>query len=204
MHLEHVILGFLNYMPLTGYDLKRSFDASVQHFWPTDRSQIYKTLSRLADRGWVTVEVVHQESLPNRKVYTITSSGRAALREWSESEPEPPKARDPFLIQVFFGGMLDHKQAIEFLEARSKQLRDFLGTYQAIADAPLTDAQNQTPPRERFFWYLTLDNGFSIRQAELRWLEDTIERIRRKEYRQGERALRPHITDGQHSQEHHE
>jgi PadR family transcriptional regulator AphA len=34
MSLEYAILGFLNYHPYTGYDLKKVFDKSVRHFWP--------------------------------------------------------------------------------------------------------------------------------------------------------------------------
>ena len=190
MHLEHVILGFLSYMPLTGYDLKRSFDASIRHFWPVDQSQIYKTLTRLADQGFASVEVVHQESRPSRKIHSITSAGRAKLQEWIGLPPEPVAARDPFLIRVFFAGMLDDSGAIALLEAKAEQLRDLLDTYRAIADAPLTESQEQTPPRERFFWYLTLSSGLASRQAELDWLEHAIERIRGKEYEQGERAFR--------------
>ena len=47
MSLEFAILGFLNYHPYSGYDLKKIFDTSVSHFWPADQSQIYRTLSRL-------------------------------------------------------------------------------------------------------------------------------------------------------------
>ena len=45
MSLDHAILGFLNYKPLSGYDLKKVFDSSVRHFWYADQSQIYRTLS---------------------------------------------------------------------------------------------------------------------------------------------------------------
>ena len=33
MSLEHAILGFLNYHPYSGYDLKKVFDHSVQPRW---------------------------------------------------------------------------------------------------------------------------------------------------------------------------
>ncbi len=50
MSLEYAILGFLNYHPYTGYDLKKIFDTSIRHFWPADQSQIYRTLARLTER----------------------------------------------------------------------------------------------------------------------------------------------------------
>ena len=39
MSLEYAILGFLNYRPLSGYDLKKVFDNSVRHFWPIHSSK---------------------------------------------------------------------------------------------------------------------------------------------------------------------
>ncbi len=79
MSLEHAILGFLNYHPYSGYDLKKIFDTSVQHFWPADQSQIYRTLNRLTEQGYAQVEKVDQENRPDRKVYHITADGRAEL-----------------------------------------------------------------------------------------------------------------------------
>ena len=67
MSLEHAILGFLNYRAFSGYDLKKAFDTSVNHFWPADQSQIYRTLARLAERGWAEMEIVPQEDRPDRK-----------------------------------------------------------------------------------------------------------------------------------------
>ena len=51
------------------------FDASVRHFWPADQSQIYRTLSHLADKGLAELEVVEQIDRPDRKVYHITPAG---------------------------------------------------------------------------------------------------------------------------------
>ena len=69
MSLEHAILGFLNYRPFSGYDLKKIFDTSVRHFWPADQSQIYRTLSRLEENGFAEMEVVEQEDRPDQPGY---------------------------------------------------------------------------------------------------------------------------------------
>ena len=86
--MKHAILGFLNYKPFSGYDLKKIFDTSVRHFWPADQSQIYRTLSQLADEGWAEKEVVPQEDRPARKVYHITAAGQEELRNWLTLESE--------------------------------------------------------------------------------------------------------------------
>ncbi len=191
MHLEHAILGFLNYQPYTGYDLKRVFDRSIRHFWPADQSQIYKTLSRLAKKGFVEIEVVPQTSRPSRKVHRITEAGREEFRAWLGREPHPEEVREPFLIQIFFAGLLPDEEAIEILEAKAQELRELLKGYDAVEDEPLDEKEQSAPQRTQFFWFLTLDHGLWMMQAALDWLEDAIKRIRNKDYERGGAVLPP-------------
>ena len=67
MSLEYAILGFLRSRPMTGYELKKIIDGSVSHFWPADQSQIYRTLGKLAERGWAEMEVVPGTDRPDRR-----------------------------------------------------------------------------------------------------------------------------------------
>ncbi len=92
MSLKHAILGFLNYQPQTGYELKEVFDDSVQHFWSADQSQIYRTLNELMAENYVTMEVVPQDNRPNRKVYSITTSGRDRTPALAANAPAPANA----------------------------------------------------------------------------------------------------------------
>ena len=102
MSLEYAILGFLNYKPMTGYDLKKAFDDSVRHFWYADQSQIYRTLNRLNEKDWVSRDVIEQDTRPDRKEYSITDSGREALRQWLISKPNEGRtaqlAADPGIL----------------------------------------------------------------------------------------------------------
>ena len=82
MTIQYAILGLLSWRPLSGYDLKKIFDTSVRHFWPADQAQIYRTLSRLAEKGWAEMEVIEQSDRPDRKLYHITEAGRAELHAW--------------------------------------------------------------------------------------------------------------------------
>ena len=85
MSLRHVILGFVEMMPLSGYDLKTMFDSSVRFYWSATHTQIYRTLDKMCKEGLVTFDVVQQTERPNKKVYSITEAGRKELREWLES-----------------------------------------------------------------------------------------------------------------------
>lgn len=96
--LKHAILGFLSYLPLSGYDLKKAFDNSVQHFWPANQSQIYRTLAELEQNGLVTMEVIEREERLDMKIYHVTEAGRAELHTWLTT-PQPERDdREPFLI----------------------------------------------------------------------------------------------------------
>ncbi len=177
MSLEHAILGFLNYAPMTGYDLKKAFDASVRHFWPADQAQIYRTLRELAERGWVTAEIVPQEDRPNRKVYHITDAGREELRRWLRTPSAPEDPRVPLLVKVFFAGQLENDEAIALLEAYAEGLRARLQAYAQIPQASAHYAELINSPREVFFWALTLDYGTRLTRAALEWAEEAIRNL---------------------------
>ena len=82
MSLQHLILGVLKYRPLSGYDLNKAFRASVEHFWNTEQSQIYRALSKLHEAGWVEMKQVPQATLPSKKIYHLTDAGREELYRW--------------------------------------------------------------------------------------------------------------------------
>ncbi|WP_418606301.1 PadR family transcriptional regulator [Georgenia sp. SUBG003] len=92
--LSRLILGLLALAPMTGYDIKRHLDSTVRHFWAADKAQVYRALASLVKDGYATVEVVHQETRPDRQEHHITEAGRAALHEWLASPLSVPAERD--------------------------------------------------------------------------------------------------------------
>jgi DNA-binding PadR family transcriptional regulator len=178
MSLDYAILGFLNYHPYSGYDLKKIFDTSVRHFWPADQSQIYRTLARLANQGLLEVEKVPQEDRPDRKVYHITPAGRTALSEWLTGFPPIEEPRSASLIQVFFAGQLTDEQILAKFEVFAGIMQTILSQYEQVPGQIEPFQQEITSPREHFFWLLTLENGIGAMRANLAWAESIIERIK--------------------------
>ena len=177
MSLEYAILGFLQYGPASGYDLKEIFELSVQHFWPADQSQIYRTLTRLGEQGWAEREIIAQADHPDRKVYHITADGRAALRAWLTT-PLPMKGgRSAELIQVFFAGQLPDAEIRTIFQRAAAQCRAGLAELRSIpAHCPAVTPATASP-REVFCWMLTLECGVHMTEAHLAWLESVIARI---------------------------
>ena len=188
MSLDYAILGFLNYCPLSGYDLKKVFDISVRHFWSADQSQIYRTLARLAESGLVTCEVVEQDSRPDRKVYFITPKGREELHRWMNEPLVMQPARSAPLIRVFFSGLEEDENALQYFRAGVEMMKAILKVYQSIPEDLDNRIMQEIPQirqitqRDRFFWLLTLESGIENIRSTLRWMESVIERLERKDY----------------------
>lgn len=182
MSLDHAILGFLSYEPMSGYDLKKLFDQSVAHFWPADQSQIYRTLTRMERDGWLTLEVIPKDSRPPRKVYHLTPAGREELGRWLSNPLPPDETRLAWLIQLFFAGRASDENVLRVLEHQAAVQRGRIQRYQAIPTAVQDEMEEDEDPREYFYWMLTSDYGLAQARSQLAWLEQVMDRIRRQSY----------------------
>jgi DNA-binding PadR family transcriptional regulator len=178
MSLKHAILGFLNYQPASGYELKASFDSSVRHFWPADQAQIYRTLADLTKEDLASMEVVPQQDRPNKKVYHITEAGRAELRRWLLAPLPPSDHRSAELIQIFFAGQLSDEEALTIFERLAQHCRAALAVLEQIPQQITEYTQMVGSPRETFFWLLTLEEGIHSTRCLLEWEQSVIERLK--------------------------
>ncbi len=177
MSLSHAILGLLQWRPMTGYELKTDyFDGSIAHFWPADQAQIYRTLDKMTEQGWVESQIEYQEDRPNRKIYTLTDAGRTELARWLTTFQPLPVNREPFLIQLFFANQLSNETIIDLLDAQLKAHQELLAHYEAIPLARLDDPDIN---REQALQRLTLELGLRIEQTYIDWIKASIEVVRK-------------------------
>ena len=178
MSLEHAILGFLNYRPYSGYDLKKIFDTSVRHFWPADQSQIYRTLNLLTKKSWAEMEKIEQENRPDRKEYHITATGREELKKWLVTPLPFADNRSAPMIQVFFAGQLSNQEIIQMYERVADYMQVGLQQYDLIPHEMEAYAEYVESPREFFFWMQTLEIGKMMARTNLEWIETVIEQLK--------------------------
>lgn len=167
MDIQFAILGLLSWQPLTGYDLKKIIADSELFYWSGSNNQIYHSLVALHRRGWVSLEIQNQESLPARKIYAITAAGRAQLRGWLLADPELPEYHNPFLIRLAWADML-HGDELDALLARYAEELDLqLRMRQARAERPA--AAPERTPRERLLWERIQTHLIDLHRRELDW-----------------------------------
>ena len=182
MSLKHTILGFLSYTSLSGYDLKKAFDRSVQHFWPANQSQIYRTLAELEEEGFVTKEVIEREERLDIKLYHITTDGRSELHQWL-THPLPERDdREPFLIQVYFSGQLKDTEVLHLFRQKLRETEERLAVYESVYEMIQNTPKRIHDDRAIFFSVLTLEAGYINNKSIAEWLRSAIERIENKSY----------------------
>ena len=182
MSLDHAILGFLQYQPLSGYDLKAEFDFSLQESWPADQSHIYRTLARLAEKKWIETEVVRQISRPDRKVYHITQKGREELLRWLSVPALNKDVRLAQLIQIFFSGHLPDEKVIKLFEGFADIVRQRIHELNEFPRRIVLHKRKiETSPRDEFLRLITLEYLIRSNETYLALLEDVIARLKRGE-----------------------
>jgi DNA-binding PadR family transcriptional regulator len=182
MSLKHAILGFLSYKSLSGYDLKKAFDHSIQHFWPANQSQIYRTLAGLKDEGLVEQEVIAREERLDMKVYHITEAGRDELHRWLVTSLPPQDYREAFLIQVYFGGKLSDDELVDLFRHEIRAMEERLAVYDSIYKMYQERINTHDDPRSLFLNVTTLEYGILSNRASLEWLKSVVERVRSGNY----------------------
>lgn len=179
MPLSHAILGFLEYRPMSGYDLKKYFDQSITHFWSATQSHIYKALENLEKEGFVESQFIPQEGKPNRKQYQITDEGRSELRRWVSTPLPLEITREAWLIQVFFAHGITNEEIANLFEKRIETIQACLADYKT-AQAHIDENYKQVGiKRLRELWQLTLDYGMDYYENEIAWLKKTLPRVRK-------------------------
>lgn len=179
--LKYILLGFLNYASMTGYDLKTIMDYTTMHFWHAYHSQIYTTLRKLESDGLLESEVLDGDDKLNRRLYTITAEGQEVLTSWlQQSLTELPTNKDDLLVRLFFSAQRDPEAVLNELRFQRQLHQQKLVYYETLREAALrTRIVGQTVSsdylqRDVQFWSATLKFGKSYEQNYIRWLDEVI------------------------------
>ncbi|GCE30001.1 hypothetical protein KDA_54850 [Dictyobacter alpinus] len=168
MSIKYVLLGFLSWRSLTGYELKQLFVDSATLFWSGNSNQIYTPLSELHKEGLVSVEVQPQGTRPPRKVYSLTAKGWDTLKSWVQSRPDAPVQKNALLLQLAWADQLPYEDLDALLQSYEEHLQMQLLIFRELARRQ--EAPRRTP-RETFLWESIERNWLSFYEHELTWAQ---------------------------------
>ncbi|PKL05819.1 MAG: PadR family transcriptional regulator [Spirochaetae bacterium HGW-Spirochaetae-9] len=181
MSIRYVLLGFLNWKPFAGYDLKKLLSNSLSFHWSGNNNQVYGTLIQLHKEGAVSIEVQQQEKLPARKVYTITERGRDELHAWLSSPAELPSARSDFSTRLAWAFSLPHNELVAIIDEYAASLEAQVLMYKERIRRSETSAGQEVAPgrdgREVLLWRGIQEHAAGFYEFELDWLRKTREAI---------------------------
>jgi DNA-binding PadR family transcriptional regulator len=170
MSLRHGLIGLLaREGPLTGYELTKAFDRSVNFVWHAVQGQIYPELARLAAEG-----LIRQTGTGPRgaKHFEATEEGLAELRRWI-TEVEPSRGlRNETLLRVFFAHLVDPADMEAFLRREADAYGRQLAMLEGFASEPRTATPSERASR------LTVDAGIRTLRARIEWAEAAIREVR--------------------------
>jgi DNA-binding PadR family transcriptional regulator len=172
---SYAVLGLLTFGETSGYDLTKLTEQSIGFFFTPAKSQIYSELRRLMSLGYATEREVEQDRRPDKRMYRITERGRRALREWLETgEVEGGEIKSPFLVKVFFGAHMSSEALLAQVKEMRRRDAEQLQVLKEIE--ALIKGQD-----EMFFPNLTLRCGLAHTRALIRWEDEVIRELEKRE-----------------------
>jgi DNA-binding PadR family transcriptional regulator len=163
------VLGLLALRPRSGYDIKQSVDRTIRHFWAASYGQIYPELKRLEAANWIE-GADGSRGARSRRVYTITATGRAELRNWLYGAETRIELRDESLLRLLFADTLPREHALGLLSARREGYRGMLTYLRSLDDGTGPDPD---------FVDLVYRWGLDYCEWGIEWCERQERRLRR-------------------------
>ena len=164
MALRYAILGLLSAEPMSGYDLAKWMDRGLANVWSAHASQIYPELARMLEAGLIA-EVPGDTGPRRRRVYGISETGAADLREWLSTTTPDPGGRSEALLRAVLLGRLDPREAGPAFAAEAERHRERALLHEALRDEAAGSGSPLAPLQ------LAFDCGARIEHALAEWAQ---------------------------------
>ncbi|MFJ9398516.1 PadR family transcriptional regulator [Streptomyces californicus] len=180
MALDHAILVSLLERPGSGYELARRFERSIGHFWTATHQQIYRVLGRMVADGLLLVREVEQQGRPDKKEYSVTTSGRTVLAAWLHKPIEPESLRHDLAVKIRGAAFDDPAALIQEVERHHRAHRDRLAHYLAGEERDFTGPEAPAPPTPgQELQHVVLRGGIAYERMTIAWLDDVLATLHR-------------------------
>jgi DNA-binding PadR family transcriptional regulator len=174
MSLKYALLGLLAENPKYGYEIKQQFESSLGNVWSVSYGQLYPTLRRLSEVGWVTKKTAPGKKTAEKNIYSITSKGKKSLDEWLLRPLRTNyRVKDEFTLKFLFFDKIPKEKVLDYLKSQQKktimQKENFQRTLVSIRE------------EINFFLQAIIRKGIIHLEAENQWLEEVINDLQAEE-----------------------
>jgi DNA-binding PadR family transcriptional regulator len=173
MALEHALLVALSERPGSGLELAGRFEKSIGFFWHATHQQIYRVLGRMETDGWLSVETVPQAGRPDRKVYSVSTTGAQVLTDW---------LAEPLQMEAFRSDLAVKLRAASYgeREVLLRRVRETLADHETrLAHYGELEKRDYPVPADLagpvLDQYLVLRGGIRLEEFWIGWLNEYLE-----------------------------
>ena len=163
---ELLLLGLLRKREMHGYQLSEFMENHLGLFFDIKKATAYNLLGKMEKKGWVTSREEQEGKRPPRRVFAITSEGEALFQELLRGAfPEYRRPAFPGNVPFLFMDALPRSELQGLLDERRDAIRErriALETHLDHVGHPLFDHQ------------------LLVLRAELNWVEDLLEGLKKK------------------------
>lgn len=166
--LKYALLALLARSAQHGYELKAAFERLLGGTWALNIGQVYTVLARLEQDGLIECEIVPQDKVPDRKVWSLTETGRKELIDWMDDPAaEAVKLRDEMFLKVLLQQTAGLGDATALIwKQRQGHLAALNQLTRLRSDPEIDDITG-----------LLLDGVILRMEADLKWLDLCEERV---------------------------
>jgi len=170
MSLKFALLGLLAERPKYGYEIKREFEGALGNVWSVSYGQLYPTLRRLSEAGWLTKKTEPGKKAAEKNIYSITDKGRRKLDEWLLKPVRSSyRVKDEFTLRFLFFSKLSPTGVRDYLRGYQKKTREQRESFRKTLES--------LPAGSDFFLQGIIRKGIAHLAAEEAWVQEVIESI---------------------------
>ncbi len=173
MSLKFALLGLLAESPKYGYEIKRRFEGALGNVWSVSYGQLYPTLRRLSELGYVTKKTEPGKKAADKNIYSITEKGRKKIDEWLLKPLRSTyRVKDEFTLRFLFFSKLSPGQVRDYLRAQREKTTLQKESYERT----LASRGDQMG----YFLQAIIRRGIIHLEAELHWLDEVVADVEKR------------------------
>lgn len=185
-----IMLDLANKPSQTGYDLTKMLDDTMSY--SGSHQQVYRELSKMVEKDYMTIELVPQEGKPDRKLHTLTNLGAAVVeeiqtKEWKPEEVSLAKEHGQSTVMLKAGNKSYFEALTLCLEMKLAELTRLVEQI----DQQLREEQQEAARVDCLQEKVLIQRSIALHTAELDYAKsaiDTIEQIQEELNPQGAAA----------------